>query len=323
MQWRRWPNRINGLENWLGLGFALAKSADFKRARIEHIHGVWASAPAMAALVIQRLVGIPYSFAGHAYDLYEDGGDGWIEEKLLEARFVRSSTQMGCERLIELGAEREKVHCIRRGLTEIPGLKPLRPPGQPIRLLAVGRLVEKMNTGAQLDLLREWKRRGSSVHLKVIGEGPERGPLEAVARQEQLPVEFVGFQPFAQIETELRSADGFLFTGKVAASGDRAGFPNAIGEAMAMGVPVFATAVGAVSEGIQDGQTGWILTGNPKEDALRILEILKEEAKVLTVRKAAHDWVCNHFNCMKNIRQLAETIEGQLGTDSASINSSQ
>ena len=85
----RAPNPTNVVETLLGLAYAICRARGLSR-QVDHFHAVWASAPATAAWAIGQLCDIPFSMAGHAYDLYEDGGDGLLEFKIPAARFVRS-----------------------------------------------------------------------------------------------------------------------------------------------------------------------------------------------------------------------------------------
>ena len=43
-----------------------------QRLRLDHVHAHWANYPALAAWVIRRLTGIPYSFTPHAHDIFTD-----------------------------------------------------------------------------------------------------------------------------------------------------------------------------------------------------------------------------------------------------------
>lgn len=309
----RVPNLTNLIESLLGIGYALVRARALSD-RVDHLHAVWASAPATAAWVIRQLTGIPFSMAGHAYDLYENGGDGLLETKIADASFMRSSTGAGCRRWIALGAPAEKVCLIRRGLPDIPEFEPDKRPAPVVRLLAVGRLVEKMGYPFLLDLLAKLKRAGLPFRATIVGGGPLQGELEK--RRDRLGlagrVDFTGYLPFDKIQALYRTADVFLFTGQVAASGDRAGFPNAIAEAMAFGLPVCATAVGAVGEGIRDGETG-ILLGSVDEAAARVRQLLKDRARYESVRTAAYQWVASEFDIGRNMENFLSLLKERAG----------
>lgn len=304
----RAPNPVNFLENLLGLGYALVRARTMGK-RYTHTHAVWASAPAAAAWALHELVGLPYSMAGHAYDLYEDGGDGWLEVKLKEAAFIRTSTDAGFRRWLQLGAEASCLMVIRRGLPELPSFPERVMPTAPFAFLAVGRMVEKMGYDVLLEVLHRLRRAGIPFRAKLVGCGPLLGTVRQRCRDLGLEkaVHFTGGLSYGEVEACYREADLFLFTGVIARSGDRAGFPNAIGEAMAWGVPVCATPVGAVGEGILDGQTG-LIARNPAEAAEKVEALLSRPADYRRIRLEARRWAEDNFDARVNMQAFVETL---------------
>src|SRR5579885_3066711 len=123
---RRAPSWINFWENLLGAGFACVYARHFRKDRPTLMHAAWAGAPATAAWILWRVNGIRYSAAAHAYDIYEHGGDWWLGEKLRDAVFIHTSTEMARRALVGRGVPDGKIVCIRRGLEALPAVKPLR-----------------------------------------------------------------------------------------------------------------------------------------------------------------------------------------------------
>lgn len=304
----RAPNPVNFFENLLGLGYALVRARMMER-RYTHTHAVWASAPAAAAWALHELVGLPYSMAGHAYDLYEDGGDGWLEVKLRETAFIRTSTEAGLRRWRQLGAPASRLVVIRRGLPELPPFAGRPRPVPPYRLLAVGRMVEKMGYNRLLDALDRLRQSGLPFQATLVGRGPLLGAIRQRCTDLGLTeqVQFTGSLSYAEVEACYREADLFLFTGVIARSGDRAGFPNAIGEAMAWGVPVCATPVGAVGEGLVDGQTG-LIARTPAEAAEKVEALLRSPVDYGRIRMEARQWAEDNFDARVNMRTFADTL---------------
>jgi glycosyltransferase involved in cell wall biosynthesis len=300
----------NLAENLLGIGFAIVRARRLAR-RVGHFHAVWASAPGAAAWALHELTDLPYSLSAHAYDLFENGGDALLSIKMARASFLRSSTRRGCRRWETLGADPRDVLLIRRGLPELPPFAEDRVPSEIPRLLAVGRMVEKMGFAYLLRILAALEMEGVSFRARLIGEGPLREKLQADARRLGLTgkVAFPGALSFAEVEKALAAADLFLFTGCVDRKGDRAGFPNAVGEAMAWGVPVAATPTGAVREGIRDRETGILLPpGNAPAAAVQVRDFLLDPALRGTCRQAARQWVEENFDARRNLRSLQEAL---------------
>jgi glycosyltransferase involved in cell wall biosynthesis len=102
----------------------------------------------------------------------------------------------------------------------------------------------------------------------IVGEGPERGRLEKLARElgvaERLV--FTGWKD--DVSPYLRGFDVFALASRAE------GLPLAVLEAMEVGLPVVATDVGSVSEAVTSGSTGLLVPPNDTAalaDALRRL----------------------------------------------------
>jgi len=83
-------------------------------------------------------------------------------------------------------------------------------------------------------------RRNAAVELEVIGDGPERGRLEALARELGVEkfVRFMGFLPQTEAAERLSAAQGLMLSSLYECGG------AVVLEAMACGLPVAATAWG-------------------------------------------------------------------------------
>lgn len=306
----RIPTLTNYLENLLGIGAALLWADKFG-ARYSHLHAVWSSGPGALVWAVNRLVGVPYSLAGHAYDLFEGGGDGLLTWKVCGASFVRSSTECGLSQWERHGAQAWQLNLIRRGLLEVP--KSVRPwdADPPYRLLAVGRLVEKMGYPFLLRLLSELKQLGIQFEARIVGAGPLLGSIREHIATAKLTedVELLGRLPFEEVKLQYAWADLFLFTGEVARDGDRAGFPNAVGEAMAWGIPVVARSVGGVAEVIKTGQNGLIIDGSALFAAQHVRSLLRDKKRCRLFQKRGRAWVLQEFQARKNVGELVKRIE--------------
>ncbi len=68
------------------VGFAFKARKD----GITHVHGQWATFPATAAFIISKLNNIPFSFTGHAHDIYLDTTG--LAFKMRRAKFITTCT---------------------------------------------------------------------------------------------------------------------------------------------------------------------------------------------------------------------------------------
>ena len=308
---------------WGGV-FALGLAAEFRTraARgegVDWFHGAWATAPATAAMALAAILDRPFSFGAHAYDLYRHGGDPLMALKLQRARFVHTTTQANVdsirERFPDCAAE---IILARRGLSELAPLPPAAIQSSDdihaIRLLSVGRLVSKKGHALQLVALAELRRRGVPAQLRVIGEGPERAALTALATKLGLIplVTFSGALRAEEVQEAYGKADIFLHTGIVDAEGDRDGLPNVIPEAMARGVCVISSPGGGAAEAIEHEVTG--LIADPRDPAVladAILRLAQHASLREKLRMNAHRWVAENFLAAPNTAKLAAAMRGQ------------
>lgn len=308
------PGWWNFWENLLGAGYGVVEAPRYRRERPQHLHAVWASAPAGAAWAVWRLTGIPFSMAAHAYDLYEHGGDWLLREKIALARFVRTSTDMAGATLRERGTPEAKLVVIRRGLDVLPPFKPLRPTRTTLRLVCVARLVEKKGLERQLELYAAARAAGLSLQVRIYGSGPLHPRLAAQIRTLELGgvVELMGHRPLKEIFGALAWADGLVHTGVVARSGDRDGLPNAIPEAMAAGALVITSPIAATTEAIANERTGLVA---PVDDTAAWTEAFRRLATdgVLCerLRTGARSWVEENFDAHRNAARLLARIRAE------------
>ena len=303
------PSWLNFWENMLGAGFAGCYHRELRKDPPALVHGAWAGAPATAAWILWRMYGWRYSTGAHAYDLYEHGGDWWLLEKLQHARFIHTSTDMGRRELIERGVDPARIMVIRRGLDSFPAFKPLRSPRLPLRLLCIARLVPKKGLGYQLRIYAALKEARLAFEARLVGDGPLRARLEAMAAELGLAdsVKFLGPLPPPQVWEQLAWADVLLHTGVVAASGDRDGLPNVIPEAMAAGVLVVTSPVSATTEAISQERTGLVADVDlPLAWVVALRRLAEEDKTAETFRTAARRWVEENYDAHKNTGRLVE-----------------
>lgn len=103
------------------------------------------------------------------------------------------------------------------------------------------------------------RERFPNVHLLIVGDGPARATLSALAEAHPGVVTLAGHRD--DVMEVLDAADMLLHPSRIDA------FPGALLEAMAAGLPVVATAVGGIPEIVEDGVTG-VLVPAPATPAM-------------------------------------------------------
>jgi glycosyltransferase involved in cell wall biosynthesis len=157
--------------------------------------------------------------------------------------------------------------------------------GIPVGAPAVGMVANFKTHKAHEVLLRAMISVRSEVpgtHLVLVGQGP----LEADVRR---LADHLGLNGSVTFTGQREDAQRIAATFDVfALSSIQEGFPIAVIEAMALGRPVVATAVGGVPELIRDGDSGFLVpVGNHRALAERITALLRDPSKRARIGEAA------------------------------------
>lgn len=173
------------------------------------------------------------------------------------------------ERLVSRLIENTKRECS----TRIAFVGSLRPIKDPITLLKA---------------FREIAGKYSNIRLHIVGDGPLRGLLEAFCLENNLSskVTFEGRKSHEEALKAIAESTVFVLT-----SIDE-GLPTVLVEAMAIGKPVIATAVGGVPEVVKDEINGMLVPPSSPEHLAKVLERLLNDSELRRkIGKAAAETV--------------------------------
>jgi glycosyltransferase involved in cell wall biosynthesis len=169
----------------------------------------------------------------------------------------------------------------------------VRPMGGPV-VGMVANMDRRKNPMALIEAAARLARRVPDVQLLLVGFFPDPGYQEEVlARARALGVAenitVTGFQlnPFPFV----RACDVIVLPAR------RDPFPIALLEAMALGKPVVATAVGGIPEMIANGETGFVVApGDIDALAASVLTLLEDPARRMAMGQAARERLITQFS---------------------------
>ena len=195
-----------------------------------------------------------------------------------EARLLLPVCDFLGRRLVALGAPSERVRVHRTGIDlERWPFRERRSdgPGR-LRLVTVGRLVEKKGVEFVLRAVRVLVDRGVDVEYRILGDGPRHDRLEALAAELELEdrVTLAGRHAQGAVRRGLEAADVLVAASVTAADGDEEGIPNVLKEAMASGMPVVGTRHAGIPELIEDGVSGYLVAERDVKSLADALERL-------------------------------------------------
>jgi glycosyltransferase involved in cell wall biosynthesis len=265
--WLSVVRRNVGSLNFLLAGLAILPRAayigqEMQRSGVTHVHAHFANHPALAAWVIHRLYGIPYSFTGHGADLQVD--QHMLREKVTEAAFVRAISADG-QRFIREHAPPGSpvpIEVVPCGIDVTSFAAPSDDGEQhAFTILCVATLYEVKGHEYLFQACAELVGRGLEVRCLLAGDGPDRAALEARVTELGLAgvVSFLGQQSRDDIVRLMHRADVLAVPSVPTSSGRREGLPVVTMEAMAAGLPVVASALSGIPEIVEDGVTGLLV----------------------------------------------------------------
>ena len=289
---------------------------------ITRIHAPWADQAALLSLAASRLLGVPFTVQARASDVHRLENSRAVSDRLRFADFVITNSQYNERYLSSLLPKKAapRIHVIYNGLDLSPFTPdPGKRDGSPLRVLAVGRLVEQKGFRYLLRACRILKDSGCNFTCEIVG-GPY-DPEETVTWLElrrlhtdlrlESCVRFCGAQPFSAVLAAYRRCDIFVLPCVRARDGAHDITPNALIEAMAMALPVVATTTGAIPEIVDHGLDGLLVTPNDEgalAEALRGL--LHDPARRHTFGQAARRKVEQRFDIVRNVERRVALFQG-------------
>ena len=186
-------------------------------------------------------------------------------------------------------------------------------PGQPVRILSIGRLVEVKGHEFLIRAMAELRKKHPEVHCDIIGDGPLRPQLQALIDQLALPnVTLHGSRAGAAVR-QMIAESHLLVMGSVSVEGDQEGQGLVLQEAQASGLPVLATRHGALPEGMLDGRSGFLV---PEKDVAAMagkLEYLVEHPGLWPeLGRCGREFVAQRYDIRNLNRQLADIYTGAI-----------
>lgn len=183
----------------------------------------------------------------------------WV---LKRAAYVTVMNEEMAKLVVELGADPGRVEVLPMG-ADLSTVRPhVQATDDTLRLLFVGRLVEKKGVSVLLKALQSLD--GVNWELNIVGDGPLRDSLEADAPK---GVTFLGTQGREALREAYANSDIALFPSVPTANGDQDGLPVALLEAMGSGCAIVASDLPGISEAVQHERTG-LLTAPGSADAV-------------------------------------------------------
>jgi glycosyltransferase involved in cell wall biosynthesis len=244
--------------------------------RPDVVHAHWLIPAGVSARALSRRAPLVVTTLGGDLYALNSSPFRWLKRRVAAAASVVTVMNSDmAERAGSLGARDVRVMPMGARFSVVSPV----PTSGPVRLLAVGRLVEKKG----FDVLLEALAGVPDAVLTIVGDGPEGAALREAAAGLDGRVSFRGQLGRDELEDAYRHADIAVFPSRPASSGDQDGLPVAMLEALGSGLAVIASDLAGLNEAIVPGESGVLV---PPGDVNALATALRELAADPARRRA-------------------------------------
>ena len=276
--------------------WSLARSSQFD---IVHVH--WPMPMALLGWAARRARRMPMVTTFYGIELR------WVQSRLPFLRWlIRWAAEASAQAVaISQYTARELRKFADVPIEVIPYTAELPPPTtsathEPERksILFVGRLIERKGVRHLIRALGTLTSR-LPVRLDIIGDGPERARLEALARELGLEgvVAFRGRVSDEELRRAYASADAFVLPSVLDARKDTEGLGVVLLEAMNYSVPVIASDIGGITDIVRHEETGLLVPpGDEMALAAALARVLSDRPLALKLGEAGRERLHEEFS---------------------------
>jgi glycosyltransferase involved in cell wall biosynthesis len=299
-----WRKPLNFLKSLLLVprSFQIYDAAQQENPDIVYLY--WSHFPSLVGYLIQtKLPHIVVSTSFVAYDFYcEEYAphcfySGAVAQK---ADLVQTVAAANLPAIEKYGIAKEQV------LLAYHGIDFQKVPAQvnkvKRRIVTAGRLVPEKGFDDVLNIFRKVLDHWSDATLVILGDGPERENLKALAESLNVShaVDFRGFVSHDSIFAEMAVAEVFLFMSKI----ER--LPNVVKEAMACECLCVVSYTVGIEELMLDGVTGYVIQQSDVDRAFeRIHTAFSNPAEMHQMTQRAYDHLKSNFD----IDHIAQVLQ--------------
>ena len=181
-----------------------------------------------------------------------------------------------------------------------------RAPGAPTRIAYVGRIEPVKGVSV---LVQAWSHvsKDTHVHLTIAGDGRKREELMGQARAAGLSesIDFLG--TVSDVPAVLAKTDIYVQPSL------QEGLPNAVLEAMAMGLPIVATQVSGNEDVVVNGENGLLVpAGDPDALAAALRRLIADPSLAARMGRRSREMVEDRFGLAAVMRALTNAYRGRM-----------
>ena len=290
---------------------ALALSFRTRELDLLRVHAHMANVPTSIAMYYAKVRSVPFSFTGHAADLFLS--PSLLKEKLERAAFIACISEWHRSFYHSITPLADaKLPLVRCGIDIDRFQTPKRPATNDItQILAVGRLVPKKGFDTLIESIGLLKEELPKIQVTIVGGGPEQQRLVELIRERGVDshVELLGAQANEKVRELMVRSDIFVLPCRIDQRGDRDGIPVVLMEAMACGLCAISGDLPTIRDLIQDGVNGRLVeSDNPGALARAIADVIDDAAQRRLFAERGRATVVTEFSMETNVKRLMKAF---------------
>ncbi|MCL4244245.1 MAG: glycosyltransferase [Candidatus Dadabacteria bacterium] len=295
---------------------------------IDIVHAHFAYRAAIVGMQIGNLLRKPFTFTAHAYEIFNKNHYSKARLRTLSnaANKIFTPSAFNKNYIIgETGVSEEKIEIIRATipLEKFDTVKTSSPVLDTIKIISIGRLVEKKGFEYLIKAIKIVIEKHKEVELNIIGEGKLQNELINVTLKLGLDnkIKFMGARSNEECIEELGKSDIAVLPCVIAQNGDMDVCPLTLQEAMAMGIPVISTEIGSIKELIENRKEG-ILVSERDEIGLAdaILELIKNPELRKYMGSKGMEKIIKEFNINTQMSKQTQIWQKMMNNPSETTN---
>ncbi|MDP9885841.1 glycosyltransferase involved in cell wall biosynthesis [Sinomonas atrocyanea] len=282
--------------------------------RCELIHAHFGSG-GVNSLPLARRTGLPLITTFHGADtrIYGSSVPGLerryqmgLRSLFKEGKLLLAASRYLADQLVQGGAPLGKTEVLYTGVPPVDKASAQSREG----IIFVGRLIKIKGVHHLLRAAAELPPHLRSTPITIVGDGPERAPLESLARDLGLHARFAGLRSSSEIPTLLARHRLFCGPSIPSSAGTREGFGTVFLEAALQELPVVAYASGGVQEAVAHGETGLLVPeGDIKQLSHALQTVLTEDLLAHSMGTNGRRRVLEDFNMERQAAHLGRIYE--------------
>ena len=226
-----------------------------------------------------------------------------------------ANTKFTADKAAALGCPADRIHLLPESLNvaDYTFRERKREADKPVRLLTVGRLVEKKGVEYAIRAVAQVKDRHPRIQYDIVGDGPLRGHLANLIDELGVGghIRLLGAKRGEELKACFDAADLFLLPSVTASNGDKEGQALVNQEAQACGMPVITTRHNGIPDGVAEGSSAILVDeADVKGLADALSNLCDHTDQWPAMGRAGRRFVEQHFDTSVVNERLVELYAG-------------